>query len=110
MCGAWESTRNEAFSVGLRGVYAWGMKNPNTDPLPDVESYLIATIGGPWALAVSVLNEWVRKPQPEDKHHPAEIQEAIQQTRERSYEQTIRALARQRLTELAPLARPASER
>jgi hypothetical protein len=71
------------------------MTNPDTDPLDEVEAFLKG-IGGRWVLIVSSLNESIRKPQPDDKKYwPGDLLEALQAERERSYERTIRAFAKE---------------
>jgi hypothetical protein len=71
------------------------MTNPDADPLDEVEAYLKG-LGGRWTLIVSSLNESIRKPQPDDeKYWRGDLLQALQAERERSYERTIRALAKE---------------
>jgi hypothetical protein len=84
--------------------------DPDTDPLPDVEAYLIAA-GGAWGTLPASLRISVRDPRPvEDeiltRHLTGELKETvraqIQAERGRSYERAIRAFAKSAIDAMRP--------
>jgi len=70
------------------------MTNPETDPLNEVEMYLIAG-EGLWSMVVPSLRESILNNDAGDERWSKEIREAVQVTRQSDYEKVIRKLAKQ---------------
>jgi hypothetical protein len=70
------------------------MTNPETDPLHEVETYLVAG-EGLWSMVVPSLRESILNNETGDEGWSKEIREAVQITRQHDYENVIRKLAKQ---------------
>jgi hypothetical protein len=70
------------------------MTNPETDPLEDVEAYLIAG-HGLWSLVVPSLQESIlNNTSGNDEGWPKETKDAVRAVRKLNYEETIRLFAK----------------